>query len=98
MKCFSLMLILLMLIGCATTQPSMPMGSAVPDAIPATPPAPEPGPSAGQVIGTILLLPLIIPVLVLVAMVNTSPRYSAGPTTIKTKIYADGTKTITKIR
>jgi hypothetical protein len=44
------------------------------------------------------LLPLIIPVLVLVAMVNTSPRYYGGTTTIKTKVYADGTKTITKIR
>ena len=58
MRVFSLALILCLLVGCATTQPSAPVltTAAVPDPVPVTPPA-EHNSSNARVIGTYLLLP-----------------------------------------
>jgi hypothetical protein len=101
MRICAVVLMLCLLVGCATSTPMpppprlyMPAGEPVPEPVsmPVTPPQ-EPGPSTAKVIGTILLLPIVIPVLALVVLagISSSARYGGG-VSCKGKIYADGTK------
>jgi hypothetical protein len=102
MRIITLLVILSLLVGCATPMSPMPppprlylpAGEPVPEPVPmpVTPP-PAPGPSTAKVIGTILLLPIVIPVLALVVLagISSSARYGGGYS-CKGKIYAEGTK------
>jgi hypothetical protein len=106
MRIITLLVILSLLVGCATPMSPMPppprlylpAGEPVPEPVPmpVTPPQ-APGPSTAKVIGTILLLPIVIPVyaavfgLLILASASGGRGYGGG-VSCKGKIYADGTK------